>query len=135
MTGYNGQVTEDLDRSQGIDVHNNSVKAKEVIDKVKAVILTSKPNKAQENLALSTILSHLDDVYEIFVEQAIELAVAKSEIETLPCVWLRNTCVWHHTLTPHCCLPEEQNKNKEKITRPGGSRGTTRAAGPSIDHD
>lgn len=83
MAGYDGQVTEDLDRSQGIDVHNNRVKAKEVIDKVKAVILTSKPNKAQENLALSTILWHLDDVYEIFVAQEIELAVAKSEIETL----------------------------------------------------
>lgn len=83
MAGYDGQVTEDLNKSQGIDVHDNRVKAKEVIDKVKAVILASKPNKTQEKLALGTILSHLDDIYEIFVEQAIELAVALSEIETL----------------------------------------------------
>lgn len=82
MAAFNGQVTGDLDRSQGIDVHDNRVKA-EVIDKVEAVILASKPNKTQEKLALSTILSHLDDIYEIFVEQTVELALAKSEIETL----------------------------------------------------
>lgn len=83
---------EDLNKSmQNFDVPNpdgvngsidKRVKAKEIIDKLKELVLSKTPKTQKEKLEQNVLISHLDNVYESVIKQAIDLAVSKSEIET-----------------------------------------------------
>lgn len=73
-------------------------------------------------MELSTILSHLDDVYDMFVEQALELATAKKEIDTMKLhVAERDQRMESYADAARQSVPQEK-KNKQKSTRPDGSR-------------
>lgn len=50
-------------------------------------------------MQLSAIEADLDDVYEMFTEQAIDLVKANQEIEVLKLRWLRKTGKCRHSPT------------------------------------
>lgn len=75
--------TSDRNMFGDIVVSDKRVKAKASIDKIKELVTVKIQRLKKDKIQLSTLLSHLDDVYEIFVEQAIELAMANLEVQML----------------------------------------------------
>lgn len=53
-----------------------SVKAKGLLERIKSEIILGSARTTQEKLMASAVVSQLDDVYELFVKQGLELAEA-----------------------------------------------------------
>lgn len=50
---------------------------------MKNVLILGNAKKQKEKMEVSTVLSQLNNVYELFIEQALESATARKGIETL----------------------------------------------------
>lgn len=112
MADYDDNVNRYYDESREIEVKDNRIEAQKITGKLKAVILTTKSNKAQkEKLKINTALSQLDDIHWQFVEEALVFSEAKEEFEALKLhLTGRNQHMESYANAPKLADPDEQNK-------------------------
>lgn len=75
-----------------------------------------------EKLEQNAVLSLLDDIHGLFVEEALVFSEAKKQVEALKLHLLAETSTWNHTLTPQSWQIHMIKTKETKITRQSGSR-------------
>lgn len=135
MVGNDSSLSGDLDGSRDLVNPDIRLIAKNQIGKLKVQITAALPGKTLKvKTQLSAIEAGLDDLYKLFIEQAIELVKADQEIETLKLqVAEKDRRIPSFDDATRASVPEEVSRI-QKSTRPEGSGRKTRTAGPSTDY-
>lgn len=108
------------------------VAARELVQKVRAMVQAAGKMKANEKEVVS---SHLDELYELFVQQALELASAKTNMENMALKIAENESEKRtYAAAAQRAAASVQKADGETSRRPTGQKGKIRTAGPTTDH-
>lgn len=118
----------------GVSVEDNDGKsdkrllARNLITKSEAMIY-GKFNKTEKDV----VVAHLAEVYELFIQQSLQLVAVKNELEQLSIKYAESEFKSYANVTQTSAMAEEPKK-QTKQRRPEKKKGKTRAAGPTTDH-